>query len=766
MLSRRCLYSPQLAAFLLATHLGMNVSFAQEAGQAPAATPVETPAIVAPVADAPVAQNVLLRIKVKGTGVSLSKVEVKMGEVASFSDPKGEVSISIPATGDGVVKLFRNGYEPLDIQYSALRPPGEFDIFLYPAVSDDNVVVVTGQRRPQVSRKTVSVEESRKIAPGGDPAQVVKLLPGVQTTGFGSDVVVRGSGPRDTRYYIDDLEVPFLFHGVGNLSVIPPALMTEVSFDAGGFGSEYGNATGGIIVIRTKNDVPERPMTEITANVPFYSGVFHTRPLSENSSLSVAVRRSYIEVFIDAALKNEEGGGDVTLVPYFGDMHAVYLNKNETGHSKFSVLSAYDGVSAAIPSDSFADEDGRASVEFKTSFINLGLEKMSRINRDWKYTTTPQIYYFESNADFVGNAFALDITTLRAPTEFSKRLSKTEELVFGFDPAIGRADIDVNAIEFREGDPTFDPEDAPMRRVVVKVPFQNYAAWTSVDKQFGNVLVTPGVRTSYDSLIKKTAIDPRLRARFAVNETNVIKSAVGQYSQSPDPAASSVDFGNPDLKFVRSNHYVLGLETKWGENWVTEFQGFYKTAFDDVRSDQVTRYNNDGSFKSIGGEVFIRRNLTGRLFGWLSYTYSKTEERDTDTEDFRESRYDQTHVLNLVSSYRITSVWELGTRYNYHTGDTFTPTTDSVYNANLDKYQPRDNPDDKSSERLPDYNAVTFYATKDFLFDTWKMALKFGMEAYWPKPQVYGIGYNYDYSKEEEQKGLTAIPFLEVRGEL
>jgi hypothetical protein len=111
-------------------------------------------------------------------------------------------------------------------------------------------------------------------------------------------------------------------------------------------------------------------------------------------------------------------------------------------------------------------------------------------------------------------------------------------------------------------------------------------------------------------------------------------------------------------------------------------------------------------------------------------------------------------------------MWELGTRYNYHTGDTFTPTTDAVYNANLDKYQPRNNPDNESSGRLDDYNSLTVYGTKDFLFDTWKMAFKFGMESYWPKAQVLGIGYNYDYTKEQEQMGLSAIPFIEVRGEL
>src|SRR5205085_10059243 len=139
---------------------------------------------------------------------------------------------------------------------------------------DDNVIVVTGKRRPQVSRKSVSIDESRRIAPGGDPAQVVKLLPGVQSRGggFGNQVIVRGSGPRDSRYYIDDLEVPFIFHGIGNLSIIPGSLLQGVDFESGGFGPEYGDATGGIITLRTVTAIPERPHTEFVMNVPFYSG--------------------------------------------------------------------------------------------------------------------------------------------------------------------------------------------------------------------------------------------------------------------------------------------------------------------------------------------------------------------------------------------------------------------------------------------------------------------------------------------------------------
>lgn len=193
---------------------------------------------------------------------------------------------------------------------------------------------------------------------------------------------------------------------------------------------------------------------------------------------------------------------------------------------------------------------------------------------------------------------------------------------------------------------------------------------------------------------------------------------------------------------------------------------FYKTAKGVVTNDADSRYDNDGSLRAQGAEVFIRRNLTSRLFGWLSYTYSKTEERDSDAESFRDSQYDQTHVLNLVGSYKLTSLWELGSRYNFHTGNTYTPISDSVYNVNIDKYQERTIKGEESSRRLPNYNALTLYGTRTFLYDTWKMALKFGMESYWPKAQVVGVSHNYDYSKEESQQGLTAIPFIELTGEL
>lgn len=253
--------------------------------------------------------------------------------------------------------------------------------------------------------------------------------------------------------------------------------------------------------------------------------------------------------------------------------------------------------------------------------------------------------------------------------------------------------------------------------------------------------------------------------RYKLDNINALKVAAGKYSQTPQFRDTSEDFGNPDLDFIKSYHYVLGLETNWSDRWTTDFQSFYKETRNLVRADPETSANNKGSLISHGLEAFIRRNLTQRFFGWISYTYSVTRERDNPDETYRNSQYDQTHVANLATNYKLTATWDLGGRIIYHTGDTYTKVDDAVYNANLDKYQRRSNPDSRVyNGRLPAYHEVDIFANKDILFDTWKMAFRFGIEYLALEPQATSVQYNYDYSEEEYFRGLPPIPYIEIRG--
>lgn len=712
----------------------------------------------------------VLKIQEKGAAKVLSHVKVTVAKKKYESDDEGMVRLDIPSEGEGFVRFVFGGYEPLEVPFSELRPAGEFDIYMIPAIEGENVVVVTGKKKvQQVSRKTIAIEEAAKVAPSGDPVQVVKLLPGVQTNGFRSDIVIRGSGPRDSRYYIDNFEVPFVFHAIGNLSVIPGSMIQDVKFDSGGFGPEYGNATGGVIAVRTKTELPQRPKTEFVLNLPYYSGILHTRPIGENAALTVGVRRSYVDFIIKQILQRRNrtnpNQGSLTFVPYFSDGQVVYWVNDERGYTKVSLFGAIDGLKAAFPSDSFSDTNGQGSVEFSTSFANFGVERMLLLDNAWKMNTTPQVYYYKTDAEIFGQTILSRTWLFRIPTSWTQHVSPEQELELGLDPTFRLSHLDYNAIRYIPNDPTFDPEDAPIVKTTIPQKYSLLATWVNFDQKLSDWTLSPGLRVFYNGQIHKGSGDPRLRLRYKIDDKNSAKAAVGQYSESPNSMAGSPELGNPKLKFERSYHYVLGLETQWNEDWNTDIQIYYKTATDVVASDPIERFNNSGSFKSSGIEFFIRRNLTSRLFGWVSYTFSKTLERDSPDQAYRNSNFDQTHVLYIAGNYKITSTWELGGRYNYHTGDTSTPINEAVYNASLDKYQPRTKPDDESSTRLPNYNALTIYAGHDWLYDTWKLNLRFGMESYWPKPQVIGMSYNYDYSKSSEQKGLSNIPFLELRGE-
>ena len=367
----------------------------------------------------------------------------------------------------------------------------------------------------------------------------------------------------------------------------------------------------------------------------------------------------------------------------------------------------------------------------------------------------------------LSNRFRLKSHDFNVRNEFTRRVGKKEKMYLGWEVENSWATVKVLAPQPDFNDPFFDFEEAPKVATEVTDYYYTFGTWAAYDLRLGSLLLTPGLRFFRDSGIRKVGWDPRLNGRYEFNKENRLKFAVGQYSQRPEFRDSSEAFGNPDLNFIRSNHYVLGVETEWGPRWTTEFQGYHKQNYDLVRSNAVTNTSNYGSGFSNGFEVFIRRNETERLFGWLAYTYQMTRERDRSQDTYYTSQYDQTHIVNLVGNYQLTATWDVGGRIKYNTGDPYTRVDDAVYNSNLDKYQPRQDPDaEVNNDRLQDFYSVNLYATKDILFDTWKMGLRFGVENLAHEPQPLGIDYNYDYSEERPFEGLPPIPYIEIRGEL
>jgi hypothetical protein len=711
------------------------------------------------------AESIQLQVLERGTGRALRRVEVRVGDKPYFTDAEGKVEVSFEET-DKAVLIDRSGFRSEVVARENLKPDEVNKFFLYPDTPNNNEVTIRGDRRKETSKKIVDVREAETVAPSGDAAQVTKLLPGAQSSAFGNQVAIRGSGPNDSAYYIDRFQVFSIFHPIGGISVIPNSLLDSVEYYAGGFSPRFGDATGGVIVLGTRNDIPERTKTELTLNVPFYSGVFHERALSENSALFVGARYSYLQYILPSLLPKDLGA---TIIPYFTDAQVMYLNKDkESGaYTKALALLSQDGAIVAFPFDESTKASGQEEINFDRRYVTFGVERFQPMKDGWAYVAAPQLLYDRSRIFFFGDYVNWDSYSARLHFELSKRFDAKRSWYLGVEPSFGYFYANMK-VPLVSNDPANDDRDnAPRVRITDRINFSDQAAWTSYDVfLFDRLLLSPGARYFYASIIDKSTIDPRLLMRLTLTDKHDLKSTVGQYSRAPDPQKASPKFGNPDLGFEHSMHYVLGLESNWSSFWDTDVQIFYKYTRDLAVVDVLNNYSNYGSRKSIGAELFVRRNLTDRAFGWVSYTYSKNQERQRDQDPWYDSDFDQTHVATVVGSYALTGQWRLGGRVTYRTGDTYTPIQDSVYDASKDKYLPREREEDKNSKRLPDFHQADIYSTYAFLYQTWSMDLKLGVEFLALEKQAVSSNYNYDYSKQVENSTIPPIPYIEVRATL
>jgi len=70
---------------------------------------------------------------------------------------------------------------------------------------------------------------------------------------------------------------------------------------------------------------------------------------------------------------------------------------------------------------------------------------------------------------------------------------------------------------------------------------------------------------------------------------------------------------------------------------------------------------------SYGLELFIKRDLTQRLSGFLSYTHAYASATARDGTSFA-PQSDVRHLANAVLTYRLGAGWSLGARLHFRTG--------------------------------------------------------------------------------------------------
>jgi len=222
-------------------------------------------------------------------------------------------------------------------------------------------------------------------------------------------------------------------------------------------------------------------------------------------------------------------------------------------------------------------------------------------------------------------------------------------------------------------------------------------------------------------------LEPRLGITYLLDESNSVKASYGRNRQylhllSNSGTGTPIDLWVPSTNNVKpqiadqiavgyyknfkNNGYESSVETYYKH---MKNQIDYKTGADIILNDQVESQLLIGKGYSYGVEFYVKKNV-GKLTGWISYTWSRTERvfDGIDNGDAYATNWDRPHDLTLVGIYKLNEKWTVSGTFVYRTGNAVTFPV-GKYKAEgevVNLYSTRNN------DRLPDYHRFDIGATK------------------------------------------------------
>jgi outer membrane receptor protein involved in Fe transport len=292
-------------------------------------------------------------------------------------------------------------------------------------------------------------------------------------------------------------------------------------------------------------------------------------------------------------------------------------------------------------------------------------------------------------------------------------------------------------------------------------------------KPIEGLLLLPGLRVDHFSRIHQTVAQPRLTARWQLGRGVTAKGGVGLFVQEPDVEETTTAFGNPSLRAERAIHYSAGVEAKPRPHLTFDVTGFYKTlsslvsktdrtVMDEGGQSRPLVYDNGGTGRVYGLEIGIRHEFTNNFSGWLAYTLSRAERRDSG-DARRLFDFDQPQILTVVGSYLLPRNWQVGARFRLVSGNPFTPVVASVFNASRDEYDPVYGP--PNAARNGAFHQLDVRVDKRWIYRSWMLGVYLDVQNIYNHANPEGLQYNFDFSQSKIQQGLPILPILGIRAE-
>jgi hypothetical protein len=587
--------------------------------------------------------------------------------------------------------------------------------------------------------------------------------------------VVWGSAPGDTRIYADGVQIPRAFHFGGFRSTVNSEFVESLSFRPGAYAADYGRGLGGVIEVTTRAPKSDRLHGSVTLDL-IDGSVTLEGPLTKKLYVAAGARVSWIAAFIP--LFNTS---NFQISPSYWD-YQLSLRYKPTSRDDLDLFlfGSTDNLEARVENP---DPVISVNVDSKSYFSRARLRWTHRFSKNTTLTVMPSVGADVFNVDFAGGSLAgvaLNLDTLQLGynlrAELRDRIRDWFTLSGGIDFEGLRSTFDVTAPTAGGGGSSGDGTGQPRPAVTLLPSLRDQsvlhtlrtAAYAIARFELADrrIVVSPQIRLEtaylrqYDGEVSHTLVSPEPRLFVSaqlVPRYLLLKFGVGTFSQLGQPQEINRTFGNPDLEFQRGTTYVAGFESEPTSTLFLQGQFFYKDLRLMIVNDPNQRFANGGLGRVTGGDFLLRQRLWRGLFGWVAYTLSKSERKDSPQEPWRLFRWDQTHILTLVASYKL-PWWglEVGVRFRYVTGNPMTPVTGAVRDAVTQTWMQTYG--EPYSARLPDFHQLDVRVDKTWIFNRWKLGLYLDVQNLYNQKNTETVLYG---GRQLYQSApITGLPFF------
>ena len=761
--------------------------------------------------------NGFVRNNANGEPISYANVFISNTSIGAATNRDGYFVISDIPLGEYEVNVSMIGYavhkEMVELFDGS---PVRLEIGMKDQVIEGSEVLVTAERQKfersiESSQISLDIREINSAPAFIEPDvfRTLQMLPGVQTTSdFSSALYVRGSTPDQNLIMLDGIVVYNPYHLGGIFSTFNTDAIKEADFHAGGFPARHGGRMGAILNVINR----EGNTNEITgmANISLISskGLLEgplPRWRGMKGSWMISGRRTYFDSIVDALkipMGQKADGTDAYFqFPYFFYDYQVKINLDINQDHRITYSRFYgDDVLDYSWDERESIDNANVDRDTETGF-SIKWPWGNRTNGlIWRWIMSPELvaktfvsnsryrfdfdlgFYFRDTYTYADSVTAIftdvnwrlyDIINDNSiETELTWKATDRHEITGGFQ--LKSVDFDLGEevkIATQDTSVIFSP--LTLDNKTREISFFIQDRWEFSEK----LKFQLGIRGTDYNLHDEFYLDPRLGMKYHYSKDIALKLNWGLYHQfltianNQDENLRLVELwlGIPEDKPAAiSQHIIGGLEYMSPKNIFYRLE-LYQKDFDNLLTLKQENQNtmeggeSDTPFNEFWdtrgnswGVEFLLKKSSGRLNGWVGYTYAETK-YFTEPSGWHHPNFDRTHTINVVGNIELTEELEISTALTQSSGNPYTKILGRVYDWEQNLYSdtywyPLDSyiVGEKNTERYDDYFRIDVGMTR-------KGGNLFGLEydTYW---QVMNVtkhlnAFSYAYRTKTGMNG-------------